>query len=89
MTKTSNPSPTLARTETEAMANPGLAPTRNGNALSHSTATRRFVEAGGIRFAYRRFGNPIGTPIVLLQHFMGNLDSYDPAITNALAGAAR
>jgi pimeloyl-ACP methyl ester carboxylesterase len=85
MTKTSNPSPTLARTETEAMANPGLAPTRNGNALSHNTAPTRFVEAGGIRFAYRRFGNPIGTPIVLLQHFMGNLDSYDPAITNALA----
>jgi len=51
----------------------------------HDTAPTRFVETDGIRFAYRRFGNPIGTPIVLLQHFMGNLDTYDPAITNALA----
>jgi pimeloyl-ACP methyl ester carboxylesterase len=43
-------------------------------------------EADGIRFAYRRFGRPAcGTPIVLLQHFMGNLDGYDPAITDALA----
>ena len=50
-----------------------------------NTAPTRFVEADGTRFAYRRFGDPIGTPIVLLQHFMGNLDSYDPAITDALA----
>jgi pimeloyl-ACP methyl ester carboxylesterase len=50
-----------------------------------NTAPTQFVEADGIRFAYRRFGNPIGTPIVLLQHFMGNLDNYDPAITDALA----
>ena len=52
---------------------------------THDTAPTRFVEVNGIRFAYRRFGNPIGTPIVLLQHFMGNLDNYDPAITNAFA----
>jgi pimeloyl-ACP methyl ester carboxylesterase len=50
-----------------------------------NTASTRFVEADGTRFAYRRFGDPIGTPIVLLQHFMGNLDNYDPAITDALA----
>src|SRR3954466_13038654 len=50
-----------------------------------NTAATRFVETGATRYAYRRFGNPIGTPMVLLQHFMGNLDNYDPAITNALA----
>src|SRR5580765_2792805 len=49
------------------------------------TAPTRFVEVDGTRFAYRRFGEPIGTPTVLLQHFMGNLDNYDPAITDALA----
>src|SRR5271168_1296625 len=54
------------------------------NPLTHNTAPTRFVEADA-RFAYRRFGNPTGTPIVLLQHFMGNLDNYDPAITDALA----
>src|SRR4051812_39926935 len=50
-----------------------------------NTAATRFVETGATRYAYRRFGNPIGTPMVLLQHFMGNLDNYDPAITGALA----
>ena len=49
------------------------------------TAPTRFVGANGTRFAYRRYGEPTGTPIVLLQHFMGNLDSYDPAITDSLS----
>jgi pimeloyl-ACP methyl ester carboxylesterase len=57
----------------------------NSQSNTHNTAPTQFVEADGIRFAYRRFGNPIGTPIVLLQHFMGNLDNYDPAITDHLA----
>jgi pimeloyl-ACP methyl ester carboxylesterase len=57
----------------------------NSQSHTHNTAPTQFVEADGIRFAYRRFGNPIGTPIVLLQHFMGNLDNYDPAITDHLA----
>src|SRR3977135_1128150 len=50
-----------------------------------NTAPTRCVAADGTRFASRRFGDPVGTPIVLLQHFMGNLDNYDAAITNALA----
>ncbi|MDX6351687.1 MAG: hypothetical protein QOF84_6477, partial [Streptomyces sp.] len=43
---------------------------------THDTAPTRFVEAGGIRFAYRRFGNPDAgrTPVVFFQHFIGNLD---------------
>src|SRR3984885_9044987 len=52
---------------------------------THNTAPTRIAQAAAMRFAYRRFGNPAGTPIVLLQHFMGNLDNYDPAITDALA----
>src|ERR1700679_292365 len=52
---------------------------------THNTAPTRFARVDGTNFAYRRFGNPVGPPIVLLQHFMGNLDNYDPAITDALA----
>jgi pimeloyl-ACP methyl ester carboxylesterase len=65
----------------------------DGRAHAHDAAPSpliaptRFVDVGTTRFAYRRFGNPIGTPIVLLQHFMGNLDNYDPAITEALAAS--
>ncbi|MHB8690204.1 MAG: alpha/beta fold hydrolase [Solirubrobacteraceae bacterium] len=71
--------------DTAAMPATTLESTLSSSGHTHSTAPTRFVEADGIRFAYRRFGNPIGTPIVLLQHFMGNLDNYDPAITDALA----
>jgi pimeloyl-ACP methyl ester carboxylesterase len=41
--------------------------------------------ANGIRFAYRRFGNTRGVPLVFHQHLMGNMDSWDPVITDGLA----
>lgn len=50
-----------------------------------TTASTRFLDVGGTRFAYRRFGTPAGTPLVFTQHFMGNLDNFDPAIADALA----
>jgi pimeloyl-ACP methyl ester carboxylesterase len=52
---------------------------------THNTAPTQFAQANGIRFAYRRFGNLGGVPIVLVQHFMGNLDNHDSAITDVLA----
>ncbi len=53
---------------------------------THETAPTRFVEAGGIRFAYRRFGKPGDVPVVFNQHFQGTLDHWDPAVTDGLAG---
>jgi pimeloyl-ACP methyl ester carboxylesterase len=52
---------------------------------SHHTAETQVVEAAGIEFAYRRFGRPAETPLVMLQHFRGNLDNWDPALTDTLA----
>jgi pimeloyl-ACP methyl ester carboxylesterase len=52
---------------------------------THDTAQTQFVEAAGVDFAYRRFGHPGELPLVLLQHFRGNLDNWDPALTDALA----
>jgi pimeloyl-ACP methyl ester carboxylesterase len=52
---------------------------------THQTAETGAVEAAGVDFAYRRFGRPTGLPLVLLQHFRGNLDNWDPALTDALA----
>src|SRR5216683_5133879 len=51
----------------------------------HQTAPTRFVEANGIRFAYRRFGNAAGMPLVFNQHFTGTLDHWDPAVTDGIA----
>jgi pimeloyl-ACP methyl ester carboxylesterase len=52
---------------------------------THQNAPTQFIEAGDNRYAYRRFGNSTGTPIVLLQHFTGGLDHWDPAFTDGLA----
>ena len=52
---------------------------------SHLTAPTRFAEAGGIRYAYRRFGAGTGTPLVFLQHFRGGMDHWDPLVTDGLA----
>src|ERR1700674_612184 len=51
---------------------------------THQTAPTQFVEANGIRFAYRRFGKPGGMPLVFNQHFRGTMDSWDPAVTDGL-----
>jgi hypothetical protein len=42
---------------------------------SHQTAETRAVEAAGVDSAYRRFARPTGLPLILLQHFRGNLDN--------------
>src|SRR5690349_12996652 len=52
---------------------------------THETAPTRIVEAGNIRFAYRRFGRPGGTPLLLLNYFAANLDNWDPSVTNGFA----
>jgi pimeloyl-ACP methyl ester carboxylesterase len=46
--------------------------------------------ANGVEYAYRDAdGRPAAVPLVLLQHFRGNLDSWDPALIDALAASRR
>src|SRR3981189_2072280 len=52
---------------------------------THQTAPTQFVEANGIRFAYRRFGNAAGGPLVFNQHFTGTMDHWDSAVTDGFA----
>jgi pimeloyl-ACP methyl ester carboxylesterase len=52
---------------------------------NHETAPTQFVETNGIRFAYRRFGNAAGVPLVFNQHFTGTMDHWDPAVTDGFA----
>src|SRR5258707_12208161 len=52
---------------------------------THQTAPTQFVEANGIRFAYRRFGTANGVPLVFNQHYLGTMDYWDPTGTNGLA----
>ena len=73
---------------------PGAVPTENAvlsnkgatiMAHTHQTAPTQFVEANGIRFAYRRFGKPDGVPLVFNQHYTGTMDHWDPAVTDGFA----
>ena len=60
--------------------------------MEHSTTTM-YQEAktltvegtNAIGYAYRRLGPQGGRPLVLLQHFRGNLDNWDPELIDALA----
>ncbi|MGI4764520.1 MAG: alpha/beta fold hydrolase [Janthinobacterium lividum] len=52
---------------------------------THDTVPTQFVEADGIRYAYRRFGKTGGLPIVMNIHFRGTMDHWDPDITDGLA----
>src|SRR3984885_12534036 len=51
----------------------------------HQTAPTQFVNANGIRFAYRRFGKAGGVPLVFNMHYLGTMDYWDPAVTDGLA----
>jgi pimeloyl-ACP methyl ester carboxylesterase len=52
---------------------------------SSITAPTQFADASGTKYAYRRFGNASGLSLLCLQHFTGNLDNWDPAVTDRLA----
>src|SRR6202047_1918591 len=52
---------------------------------THQTARTQFVDAAGIRFAYRRFGKSGGVPLLFNMHFIGTMDHWDPLVTDGLA----
>jgi pimeloyl-ACP methyl ester carboxylesterase len=52
---------------------------------TYAAAPNRHVSAAnGIDYAYRDVGQG-AVPLILLQHFRGNLDNWDPALIDALA----
>jgi pimeloyl-ACP methyl ester carboxylesterase len=57
--------------------------------VTYATApTQRVAADNGIEYAYRDLGDR-KAPLVLLQHFRGNLDNWDPALVDALAAERR
>lgn len=59
--------------------------TAPNGAYTHQTAPTQYIEAAGIRFAYRRFGKPGTVPLLMNVHFTGTMDHWDPLVTNGLA----
>lgn len=54
---------------------------------THVTTPTRFVQVDCTQIAYRRWGNSDSSepPILLLQHFRGGMDHWDPLLTDGLA----
>jgi pimeloyl-ACP methyl ester carboxylesterase len=56
--------------------------------VTEVASTQRVTAANAIEYAYRDLGEG-DVPLVLLQHFRGNLDNWDPALIDALAADRR
>jgi pimeloyl-ACP methyl ester carboxylesterase len=57
--------------------------------MTYAESPNKLISAAnGVGYAYREAGDG-GVPLVLLQHFRGNLDSWDPALIDALASGRR
>ena len=54
----------------------------------NAASTGRVTAGNGIEYAYRDLGDS-DVPLILLQHFRGNLDNWDPALVDALAAQRR
>ena len=52
---------------------------------THETAPTKFVQAGDVQFAYRRFGPRGATPLLLLNYIAAHMDDWDPKVTNGFA----
>lgn len=61
--------------------------TTTAESTTAADAANLCIDAAGETLAYRRIGPPSATlpPLVLLQHFRGNLDYWDPALLDVLA----
>jgi pimeloyl-ACP methyl ester carboxylesterase len=64
---------------------PAMMHARREIVQTHQTAPTQFVDAAGVRFAYRRFGKPGGVPLIFNMHFTGTMDHWDPLVTDGLA----
>lgn len=51
---------------------------------TQQSAETQYAIANGLKLAYRRLGLETGVPLVMLIHFRGNMDFWDPALINAL-----
>jgi pimeloyl-ACP methyl ester carboxylesterase len=56
--------------------------------VTEVASTQRVTAGTAIEYAYRDFGEG-EVPLVLLQHFRGNLDNWDTALIDALAASRR
>lgn len=67
--------------------NSSIITTSNAQSVNHTYATvpTRFVDANGIKFAYRSYGKDGDIPVIYFNHLTANLDNCDPRIMDSIA----
>src|SRR4051812_6681017 len=58
---------------------------RNMSETFETTPNLSVVASDAVTYTYRQLHHPGTIPLVLLQHFTGSMDSWDPKVINALA----
>lgn len=53
--------------------------------LTAETVPTSYIEAGGVTFAYRKFGAESEVPLVFCHRYRGTMDDWDPAVVNGIA----
>jgi pimeloyl-ACP methyl ester carboxylesterase len=56
---------------------------------SYIKTPTQFIEVAGTQYAYREVGDAALPPLVVLTHFRGNLDTWDPTLMDGLAKTRR
>lgn len=52
---------------------------------TYATVPTKFLEANGVRYAYRAYGKPGDVPVIYFNHLTANLDNCDPRIMDAIS----
>jgi hypothetical protein len=47
---------------------------------TYATAATQYIQAGAMRYAYRRMGGESGVPLIFLQNFRQGMHSTDPLL---------
>jgi pimeloyl-ACP methyl ester carboxylesterase len=52
---------------------------------NYDSTPTQYAESQGTKFAFRKFGKETRVPLLLLIHFRGSMDNWDPKLLDALA----
>jgi pimeloyl-ACP methyl ester carboxylesterase len=63
-----------------------VAGAKDSSTVDYLHAPNKYLGVGPVQYAYRILGKNGTVPLVLLQHYRGTMDNWDPAFINALAG---
>jgi pimeloyl-ACP methyl ester carboxylesterase len=62
---------------------------QSGSSTTFKQATTKFIEVGGVKFAYRELGPKTGVPVIFLNHLAAEMDRWDPRVIDGIAAKHR